>query len=525
MTPGPLPSLETPSPPPLEPTKEDADRPRPSDAAVFIAVMPPQPPPFPPPRPGICAHWLPRKRRYCPMLLAANSDRPYCPAHAAEHATEHTNSASAAVAAPDIAADASTAATAAVTPATPPPQKFRRSRSCYRPCPYDPRRCHGSANPTRHARTCNFRPRFATASSGAATLDTMLDLPPPPPYLRRGANARHAAAAVGPTDDCQTASGEAVGEEMACETTAVATAATAVAAAGPDRVRRVVAAVWAAWGRVFGAHVEPDDAWPERMLDHPALAKNAAPTGKRGKHAHQQSSLVAHLAALGLLARNMAYVELGCGAGELSGAIRTAALATAASSSPTATAEASAPRFVLVDRAASRTRVAATTAPAGTFVKLRVDVADLVLAGVPELRTPLPAAPHIAAADDAASTTDCSPPGGVVAVSKHLCGAATDLALRCLAAYAAEHAASAAEAQPPPLLGVVLAPCCHHRCRREDYVDPGFLIDFCGLGWDDLPLVFAMTSWAVSGSRPAPVAGYKAAKASAAAVTDPVDAA
>lgn len=58
-------------------------------------------------------------------------------------------------------------------------------------------------------------------------------------------------------------------------------------------------------------------------------------------------------------------------------------------------------------------------------------------------------------------------------VAKHLCGAASDYALRALAA-------ACAAAHPP--LGVVLGTCCHHRCAWEAYPARAFLRQSAAVG-------------------------------------------
>ena len=61
--------------------------------------------------------------------------------------------------------------------------------------------------------------------------------------------------------------------------------------------------------------------------------------------------------------------------------------------------------------------------------------------------------------------TETSDPAPVVVVAKHLCGAATDLALRAVA-----NSATAGQR----VRGLGIATCCHHACSWEDY---------CGADW------------------------------------------
>ena len=52
----------------------------------------------------------------------------------------------------------------------------------------------------------------------------------------------------------------------------------------------------------------------------------------------------------------------------------------------------------------------------------------------------------------------------MIGVSKHLCGAATDLALRCLQTFSASGNAKG------KIETILIALCCHHRCDWNIYV-------------------------------------------------------
>jgi tRNA:m4X modification enzyme len=55
----------------------------------------------------------------------------------------------------------------------------------------------------------------------------------------------------------------------------------------------------------------------------------------------------------------------------------------------------------------------------------------------------------------------------VVAMSKHLCGVATDLSLRALTTTL----------PMTKLKGIAIALCCHHACHWPDYVNPAFFLN------------------------------------------------
>jgi tRNA:m4X modification enzyme len=57
-------------------------------------------------------------------------------------------------------------------------------------------------------------------------------------------------------------------------------------------------------------------------------------------------------------------------------------------------------------------------------------------------------------------------PVSVVAYSKHLCGVATDLTLRCLHNFVASRAS---ETESAPVRGIAIALCCHSLCEWSDF--------------------------------------------------------
>lgn len=79
----------------------------------------------------------------------------------------------------------------------------------------------------------------------------------------------------------------------------------------------------------------------------------------------------------------------------------------------------------------------------GKASRIRADIADLILSKV-----------------EAVETTK-----SVVGVTKHLCGDATDLAIRCLSKLQEDNGKVA---------GCLMAFCCHHRCRWTSYTGKRF---------------------------------------------------
>lgn len=77
----------------------------------------------------------------------------------------------------------------------------------------------------------------------------------------------------------------------------------------------------------------------------------------------------------------------------------------------------------------------------------------------------------------------------IVGLSKHLCGAATDLTLRCILKNEAE----------PKTDGVFIALCCHHRCEWKSFVGKKFFLDHF-LTRKDFVLITKMASYAICGT-------------------------
>ena len=258
------------------------------------------------------------------------------------------------------------------------------------------------------------------------------------------------------------------------------------------------------------------------------------------KHLQQQSSILGHLDALGILsAKDVCYIEFGAGRGKLSGCIQKSfkshsddppLLADCASPAPppptfeaemknvstkehelqaedltlemqqkanstSTTREPSNVHYVLVDRDSCRHKVDGThrvsTLVGAHYHRLLMDIEHLDLRKLECL-------------------SDGSNIKQVVAISKHLCGAATDLTLRCIIqtwlqkpSVASHDECSCSNSYRQKLCGVLIALCCHHRCSWQQLVGRSF---FERLGFTpvDFHLLCHMSSWAVCGVRPPP---------------------
>ncbi|KAI8838023.1 methyltransferase TRM13-domain-containing protein [Chytriomyces cf. hyalinus JEL632] len=170
-----------------------------------------------------------------------------------------------------------------------------------------------------------------------------------------------------------------------------------------------------------------------------------------------------------LLSKDDVFVEMGCGTAELSHFLNKTIRKRTSSSKGN---EAALPRFILVDRETSRWKVKMNE---GHFEKIRIDIKDLVLQKCKWL--------------DAEKVSDNT--GGVVCISKHLCGAATDLALRCFFNYTLE-------SRPTRLRAIQIALCCHHRCTFESYIHPNFITDHLKFSPTEFSFLCQISSWGAS---------------------------
>ncbi|XBW38476.1 hypothetical protein QEN19_004066 [Hanseniaspora menglaensis] len=167
------------------------------------------------------------------------------------------------------------------------------------------------------------------------------------------------------------------------------------------------------------------------------LERVANLVGGQLKHATQQSSLVSHMKTLLHSLKDSekySFCEFGCGRAELS---RYSALSISKSfRAPN--------KVVLIDRGNNRMKFDKNIreeSPETIVERYKCDIKDVNLKLM--LKN--------------------SSSGKILAISKHLCGVATDLTLRCLKTTSNENKAA------------VIAMCCRHVCNSQDYINPSFI--------------------------------------------------
>lgn len=222
------------------------------------------------------------------------------------------------------------------------------------------------------------------------------------------------------------------------------------------------------------------------------------------KHAIQQSSLIQHLKENGLFpssseTASTTYIEFGCGRAELSRYVNQSIILDQFTGKDKSTAL-NPPDFVLIDRASNRMKFDkkfvddvndfySTYEPecsARKYPQLtreKIDIKDLYIDGLIE------------------SGVDGSK---CVAISKHLCGVATDLTIRCVLNSAKLHV------ENQLLHGMLIAMCCRHACDPLQYANRPFIEKLLKAHTTAQDITYVqffqvlkkVASWAVCGRKP-----------------------
>ncbi|KAJ8967841.1 hypothetical protein NQ317_005512 [Molorchus minor] len=175
------------------------------------------------------------------------------------------------------------------------------------------------------------------------------------------------------------------------------------------------------------------------------------------KHLKQASAILQLLNEYDMIKPKTCYIEFGAGRGQLSYWISKATESNTGST------------VLLIERASPKHKRDNKLAKTIDQVqRIRADIADLILDKV-----------------NAIGKTE-----NIVGVTKHLCGEATDLALRCLGNI---------RENKDKLQGVIFSFCCHHRCRWIPYTGREFFEEN-QLSKDNFNIMCNMASWATCGT-------------------------
>jgi len=477
-----------------------------------------------------CALWLPQKQRFCAFSPVAGFT--FCHHHLASREEPGGGDA------PDSSGAAK-----------------HKERI---PCPIDPSHSIYAKDLQRHMRTC---PRAKERQAEECL-----------PCFERNVNSGGAASLAGTSSDGRVA-GVGVSAAPTCPSNGGAIYKVLPGRAGrrlldglsAEACLALLARVSAAYRSVSAAHaLQDEDEAPARegaglarpggdasRLEGGAGAEEKSPGLTKGlKHGTQNDAIVAAMRQLGLLgAGPSVLLELGAGKGGLASAI------VGASPAPGETA------VLLFDRIKPRGALDREMAEQGASVlRIKIDLRHLQLRSVPQVWSG--AVPSGGASSGGVSSGGVSSggvssggassgevsSGGVsssgassggassggassgpastgasgdvgqvqrCAVAKHLCGEASDFALRCLVGAAAGQEASpdgtrSEESSVNPvgdggqgggaMDAVLIATCCHHRCRWGSYVNKPWFERVLAFSPEEFEWIAILSSWATLGA-------------------------
>lgn len=184
------------------------------------------------------------------------------------------------------------------------------------------------------------------------------------------------------------------------------------------------------------------------------------------KHMKQQASLLSIMDQFHFLQKGSCFVEFGAGKGQLMYWIIKCI------------PERKEKSFVLIDRSAQRHKSDNKFKDSDLQVeRIRIDIQHLFLGKVQSIQEKI---------------------DNVVGVSKHLCGGATDLAIKCLMNSLISERNG--EKVKHNIFGMLMALCCHHQCSWDTYIGKEFL-EKHSFTERDFKLMCCVASWATCGLR------------------------
>lgn len=207
--------------------------------------------------------------------------------------------------------------------------------------------------------------------------------------------------------------------------------------------------------KLYGEYIE--NKMQQLNSHHKSLDKELAKEeyGKESlKHLEQASALLGILETEGTVDNSTSFVEFGAGKGQL--AFYLAKLLESKENS----------QVILVDRMSLRHKKDNKIEDRSLVQRIRADIADFCIDKLECLR----------------KSKKC------IAVSKHLCGGATDLTLRCIT-----------QAQEILTDFIMIALCCHHRCDWRVFVGKEFFQEHL-ISQREFVIITKMVSWAICGT-------------------------
>lgn len=181
------------------------------------------------------------------------------------------------------------------------------------------------------------------------------------------------------------------------------------------------------------------------------------------KHLTQVSAILGYLQHYDQLTDHTSYVEYGAGKGQVAFWLAKCLDNHAHSN------------VLLIDRASLRHKRDNKLAGTHAVERIRVDIADF----------------------DVSKYETIQRSRRMVAMGKHLCGGATDFAIRCI--LHGNNAVDGGQSSGPRTASIFIALCCHHRCTWNTFTGRQFFADD-GIGAADFRIITKMAGWATCGT-------------------------
>lgn len=208
-----------------------------------------------------------------------------------------------------------------------------------------------------------------------------------------------------------------------------------------------------------------DEKIEDLILGHPLLASeisNKEYGRETVRHLIQISTILGYLDYFKLFDDEIGYVEYGAGKGQVS-----YWLAKAIGNYPNS-------NVLLIDRASVRHKKDNKLDDSNAVQRIRADIADF----------------------DISAHSLINKSKNVVGIGKHLCGAATDFAIKC---SILGNSAVKDDNIGPKTAAMLITLCCHHRCEWKNLVGKEFFIEN-DVSAKEFAIITKMVGWAICGT-------------------------